>query len=81
MAAPSFAKDIRPLFTATDVQHMSFLFDLSSFADVKQFSAAILDRISRDATDPQLMPPAPEGPWPPAQVQLFKAWIDGGFQP
>ena len=29
----------------------------------------------------QQMPPPPEGPWPSANVSLFKAWMDGGFQP
>jgi hypothetical protein len=81
MAAPSFAKDIRPLFTDEDVKHMSFAFDLSSFADVKANSPAILDRVGRAATDPLLMPPAPRGPWSAAWVQLFKDWIAGGFQP
>ena len=40
MAAPSFAKDIRPLFTAEDISHMSFKFDLSSFDDVKRTAPA-----------------------------------------
>ena len=78
---PSFAQDIRPLFTDEDVQHMSFAFDLSAYADVKNNSAAILDRVSRAMDDPQLMPPAPRGPWPKAQVQLFQDWINGNFQP
>jgi hypothetical protein len=81
MAAPSFAKDIRPLFTDEDVQHMSFVFDLSSFDDVKANSAGILDRVSRAPGSPGIMPPPPRTPWPPAWVQLFKAWIAGGFQP
>jgi hypothetical protein len=79
--APSFARDIRPLFTDDDIQHMSFKFDLSSYADVKSNSADILDRISRGANDPLLMPPLPQGPWTKAQVQLFQAWINGNFQP
>jgi hypothetical protein len=78
---PSFANDIRPLFTDEDVQHMSFAFDLSAYADVKSNSAAILDRVSRDKTDPGLMPPLPRGPWQPSQIQLFKDWINGNFQP
>ena len=78
---PSFAKDIRPLFTDDDVEHMAFRFDLSSYQDVKAHSAAILDRLSRTSTDPQLMPPAPVGPWPAAQIKLFQDWIDGNFQP
>jgi len=81
MAAPSFAHDIRPLFTDEDVQHMKFRFDLSSYQDVKNNSADILNRVSRPAGSPGIMPPPPRKPWSPAQVQLFKDWINGGFQP
>ena len=79
--APSFARDIRPLFTDQDVQHMAYAFDLSDYQDVKNNSAAILDRITRKATDPELMPPAPHGPWKKDQIRLFRDWINGGFQP
>ncbi len=78
--APSFAKDIRPLFSDEDVQHMSFRFDLSDYQDVKDNSALILDRIKRAKADPKLMPPAPRGPWSPTKIQLFDDWIKGGFQ-
>jgi hypothetical protein len=81
MAAPSFARDIRPLFTDEDVQHMSFAFDLSSLQDVEANSAAILNRVSRPAGSPGIMPPPPRDPWTAAQVQLFQDWINGGFQP
>jgi hypothetical protein len=81
MPAPSFATDIRPLFTNEDVQHMSFAFDLSSFDDVKTNSAAILDRVSRPGNTPGRMPPPPREHWTPAQVKLFQDWIAGGFQP
>jgi hypothetical protein len=78
---PSFASDIRPLFTAEDVDHMSFAFDLSAYGDVKDNSAAILDRVKRDKNDPLRMPKAPRDPWTQEQVQLFQAWINGGCQP
>ena len=81
MAAPSFAKDIRPLFTDEDVQHMSFMFDLSSYDDVKANSAAILDRVSRAPGSPGIMPPPPRSPWSAAWVQLFQAWINANFPP
>lgn len=79
--APSFTKNIRPLFTDEDVEHMSFAFNLASYDDVKTNSAAILDRVSRPAGSPGRMPPPPREPWTPEQVQLFKDWINGGYQP
>jgi hypothetical protein len=78
---PSFARDIRPLFTDEDVRHMAFAFDLTAYQDVKDHSAAILNRIKRDKTDPLLMPPVPEGPWTAGQIQLFQDWITDDFQP
>ncbi len=81
MAAPSFAGDIRPLFTDEDVQHMAFKFDLTSFDDVKANGATILERVSRAAGSPGIMPPPPRDPWTTAQVKLFQDWISGGFQP
>lgn len=81
MPVPSFVTDIRPLFSDDDVQHMSFALDLSSFDDVKENSAAILDRVSRAPGSPGIMPPPPRAPWTSAQVKLFQDWIAGGFQP
>ena len=78
--AASFAKDIRPLFTDVDIKHMSFAFDLSSYDDVKDNSAGILDRVSR-GSKPGRMPPPPRDPWTPEMIQLFKDWIAGGMQP
>ena len=78
---PSFAKDIRPLFTDEDVQHMSFAFDLNSYDDVKANSAAILDRVSRAPGSFGIMPPPPRQPWTAAQIKLFQDWINGGYQP
>jgi hypothetical protein len=76
----SFKNDIFPLFTKTDIDHMSFMFDLSNYNDVKTNSADILDRLQAIGGD--LMPPKTAGgPWSPAQIALFKKWIDDGFQP
>lgn len=79
----SFAKDIRPLFTKVDIDHMSGFFDLSSYDDVKTNAQDILSRL-RGKGGP-VMPPPPnkggDGPWSAEKINLFASWIDGGFQP
>ena len=70
----SFAKDIKLLFTPTDQDHMEFMLDLWSYDDVKENAAAILDSVSKGR-----MPPG--NPWPADKIDLFKQWIQGGFQP
>lgn len=72
----SYKTDVRPLFTNTDVNHMKFMFDLSNYDDVKNNASEIFDAVSAGS-----MPPAPEGPWAQDKKDIFKAWIDGGFQP
>jgi hypothetical protein len=78
--AVSFAKDIRPLFTDTDIDHMSFFCDLSSYDDVKANAADILGRLK--GTGGNQMPPAASGgPWSAAQISLFQTWINDGLLP
>jgi hypothetical protein len=72
--AISFAKDIKPLFTPTDQGHMEFMLDLWSYDDVKENADGILDSVSNGR-----MPP--DDPWPADKVDIFKQWIQGGFQP
>lgn len=77
--ALSFAADIKPLFTATDHEHMSFMLDLWDYNDVKSNAADIYDSVSAGR-----MPIDGEGkpkPWPKDQVTTFKQWIDQGCQP
>lgn len=81
MSQPSFASDIRPLFTDEDVQHMSLMFDLSNFQEVKDNSDGILDRVARLPGDQKRMPKSPRDPWTKEQIKLFVDWIVGGFQP
>jgi hypothetical protein len=47
-------------------------FDLWSWEDVSKHATPILDRLE-DGTMPC------DGAWPPAQVALFKRWIDTGM--
>lgn len=78
--ALSFAKDIRPLFTDTDIDHMSFFVDLSSYDDVKAKAAAIDGRLT-GKTGRQMPPKSTGGPWPPAQIALFEQWMTEGCLP
>jgi hypothetical protein len=70
----AFARDIRPLFTDRDVSSMSSHFDLSSYDDVRENAEGIYARLA-DGSMPCY------GAWPDADVQRFRAWIDGGFAP
>ena len=69
--APSFERDIRPLFREEDVEMMEFAFDLSSYDDVRANAEDIYERVE-DGTMPC------DEAWPAARVQLFRAWIDAG---
>jgi hypothetical protein len=72
--AIGFAKDIRPLFTDQDVDHMTWMFDLSKYDDVKSNAADILDSVKGGR-----MPPGE--PWSSDKVQKFQDWINDGCQP
>jgi hypothetical protein len=72
--APSFERDIKPLFRASDRASMSKAFDLWSAADVAAHGEAIAARL-RDGSMPC------DGPWPAAQVETFARWLDAGAQP
>ena len=69
--APSFERDIRPLFREEDVEMMEFAFDLSSYDDVRKFAEDIYERVA-EGTMPC------DQAWPSERVQLFRAWIDAG---
>ena len=72
----SYAADIRPLFRdQPDVEAMkSFGIDLSSYDDVKNFAAAIYQRLE-DGSMPC------DDAWPKEQVAKFKQWMDDGMMP
>lgn len=79
----SFQGDILPLFTETDVEHMSsfgVVLDDYAYLSVPDNAAKVYDQVAQG-----LMPPPPseggEGAWSPDKVALFKAWIDEGYQP
>jgi hypothetical protein len=72
--APSFERDIRPLFREDDVEMMEFAFDLSDYDDVKRAAEDIYTRVA-DGSMPC------DGAWPDDRVRLFRAWIDAGTPP
>jgi hypothetical protein len=73
--ALSFSRDIRPMFTEMDVDHMQFGMDLSDRDSVFSHAAAIYDAVSSGG-----MPPSDSGeePWTPEMCAKFKSWIDAG---
>ena len=70
-SGPGFATDIKPLFRPRDVNIMrtSGGFDLHNYDDVKANAQKILDRLA-DGTMPC------DGPWPQADIDLFRQWMD-----
>jgi len=79
MPQVSFDKDIKPLITEVDRNHMLFMFDLWSYNDVKDNADDIYDSVSNGRMPPP--PPRGDGPWSKDKSDLFKQWIDGGYQP
>ena len=81
--AVSFAADIRPLFTKIDIDHMTSMFDLSDYEDVKSNADGILERLK--GIGGAVMPPPQskggDGPWPAERIALFERWIAEGCQP
>lgn len=75
----SFAKDIRPMFTDTDVAHMKPLgLDLSSFDEVKASADSIYKLVANGA----MPPPASGGArWTPEMCERFKSWQTQGYPP
>jgi hypothetical protein len=71
-ATPGFAADILPLFRERDMTAMRFIIDLSSYEDVRDNAAEIVDRIA-DGTMPC------DDPWPPEWLDLLRAWISTGM--
>jgi hypothetical protein len=77
----SFKTDILPLFTSMDVEHMrpmGVLLDDYSYLSQPANASGVYNAVSSGS-----MPPGPSGeqPWSQDTVQLFKAWMDGGYQP
>ncbi|TMK81072.1 MAG: hypothetical protein E6G47_04945 [Actinobacteria bacterium] len=69
-----FEEDIKPLFRETDRSRMEWAFDLWDYDAVKENASGILERLEEGD-----MPC--DGAWPPDQIDMFRAWIDGGYVP
>jgi len=77
-AMTSFARDIMPLFSPKDIQHMRNIgLDLSQYETVRASAQAVSRRVG--ATGGRPMPPAPDQRWTKAQLDLFERWIAEGF--
>lgn len=71
-SAPSFAKDIQPLFREEDRDTMKFAFDLWKYDAVRQHADNILERLE-DGSMPC------DGAWPEEHITLFSRWIETGM--
>jgi hypothetical protein len=71
-AAPSFARDIRPLFRTDDRDSMTFAFDLWDYNDIRAHAESILQRLE-DGTMPC------DGEWPDEQITRFRRWFEAGM--
>jgi hypothetical protein len=77
----SFKTDILPLFTSLDIEHMAYVsvsLDDYSYMSEPANAGEVYEQVSSGR-----MPPRDSGeePWSQDEVQLFKAWMDGGCQP
>ena len=71
-SAPSFARDIRPLFRENDREEMIFAFDLWDYNDVSTHAHDILERLEEGS-----MPC--DGEWPEEQITQFQRWVEAGM--
>ncbi|MET4754498.1 hypothetical protein [Bradyrhizobium sp. RT11b] len=72
----SYAWHIHPLFTAKQIQCMTFMLQLDSYEDVKGNAEAIYTRLADKS-----MPMDETKPWPDEWISLFRRWIDEGCAP
>lgn len=73
--ALSFSRDIRPMFTDMDVDHMKKAMDLSNRDSVFQHADAIYESVSTGRMPP---PSSGEPRWTTEMCDRFKAWKDQG---
>ncbi len=71
-SAPSFARDIQPLFRESDRDSMTFAFDLWDYNDVRSHAEDILERL-REGSMPC------DGEWREEQIVLFERWVEAGM--
>lgn len=66
--APSFARDIQPMFREDDREAMEYAFDLWDYQDVCIHATDILERIEDGSMPCDI-------PWTDDQVELLRRWI------
>jgi hypothetical protein len=76
--AVGFKRDIRPMFTDMDIEHMRKAMDLSSRDSAFLHADAIYKAVASGHMPP---PSSGESPWTPEMCATFKAWKDQGGQP
>ncbi len=69
------------MFTAIDIEHMRragvALDDIAYMSDPGH-----AESVHQKLSSKQMPPPSSgESPWPDANIQLFRDWMAGGFQP
>ncbi|MET8136527.1 hypothetical protein ABZV24_32125 [Streptomyces sp. NPDC005251] len=76
MRTPVYELHIRPMFTATDRDHMLLErgWNLWSYDDVVAHATGILKSLDEKT----MPPPAFGGPWPKEWIDLFRRWKEGG---
>jgi hypothetical protein len=71
----SFAKDIRPMFTGMDVDHMKALMNLAQRDSVFEHAKAIYETVSSGKMPP---PSSGEPRWTAEMCDRFKDWWEQG---
>ena len=77
----SFDSDIVPLFTTMDIEHMSamdVLLDDYDYMSEPDHASSVYEAVSNGT-----MPPSRSGEeaWSEEKLELFKQWMDDGYQP
>ncbi|MET9889574.1 hypothetical protein ABZZ47_05060 [Streptomyces sp. NPDC006465] len=77
MRTPVYELHIRPMFTATDRDHMiPYGLNLWSYDDVVEHAVHILERLEAGTMPPTAL----GGPWPQEWIDLFRRWKEGGLK-
>ena len=72
---PSFERDIRPMFTQMDIDHMASMLDLSSRDTVFAHADAIYATVSSGSMPP---PSSGEPQWTDQMCETFRQWKEAG---
>jgi hypothetical protein len=75
--AVSYQRDIKPLFTQMDRDHMLNSFDLWNYDDVKTNAEPIYAAVEGGT----MPPPGTEPRWSADRVQAFRQWMRDGYLP